>query len=63
MMMRNSNLFARVSGGWARQWANGPGGKFVLDGWAMTPFLNYGFGETGDLKYQSFTLGAGITFY
>jgi hypothetical protein len=78
--VRDLNLFARVGGGWARQWAQGPRGETnTLDGWgttlgvgydiplgdgfAVTPFLNYGFGETGELRYQSITLGTGFTFY
>lgn len=77
--MRDSNLFAKIGGGWARQWKNGPAGETAADGWgttlgvgydiplgggwAVTPFLNYGIGETGDQRNQSLTLGAGITFY
>ncbi len=73
------NVFARVGGGWARQWRNGPTGTATLDGWgatlgvgydvsigdgwAVTPFLNLGLGETGGLGYRSITLGAGLTFF
>ena len=77
--MANSNLFAKVGGGWVRQWANSPSGKSTLDGWgatlgvgydvpvggkwAVTPFFNYGFGETEKQKHQTFTLGVGVSFY
>jgi hypothetical protein len=77
--MEDSNLFAKVGAGWARQWVNGPVGKSALDGWgatlgvgydyplagnwAVTPFFNYGFGKTEDQKHQTFTLGVGISFY
>jgi hypothetical protein len=78
--VRDLNLFAKVGGGWARQWAQGARGETnSLDGWgttlgvgydfpigdgfAVTPFLNYAFGETGDMRYQSITLGTGFTFY
>jgi hypothetical protein len=77
--MRDSNLFAKVGGGWVRQWVKGPSGKSTLDGWgatlgvgydfsltknwAVTPFFNYSFGKADDQNHQAFTLGAGITFY
>ena len=77
--MAASNLFAKAGGGWVRQWANGTGGTSSLDGWgatvgvgydyslddnwAVTPFLNYGFGKAGDQKHQAITLGVGFTFY
>ena len=77
--MRDSNLFAKVGGGWVRQWVNGPAGKSTLDGWgatvgvgydyslgenwAVTPFLNYSFGKTEDQKHQAVTLGVGFSFY
>lgn len=77
--MGNSNLFAKVGGGWVRQWANSPSGKSTLDGWgatlgvgydipvsgkwAATPFLNYSFGETEKQKHQAITLGVGVSFY
>ncbi len=77
--MRDSNLFAKVGGGWVRQWVNGPAGKSTLDGWgatvgvgydyslgrnwAVTPFLNYSFGKVEDQKHQAFTLGVGFSFY
>jgi hypothetical protein len=77
--MRDSNLFAKVGGGWLRQWVNGPTGKSTLDGWgatvgvgydyslgenwAVTPFLNYSFGKAEDQKHQAVTLGVGLSFY
>ena len=77
--MRDSNLFAKVGGGWVRQWVNGPAGKSTLDGWgatvgvgydyslgrnwAVTPFLNYSFGKAEDQKHQAVTLGVGFSFY
>ena len=77
--MRDSNLFAKVGGGWVRQWVNGPAGKSTLDGWgatvgvgydyslgenwAVTPFLNYSFGKAEDQKHQAVTLGVGLSFY
>lgn len=77
--VKQSNLFAKVGGGWVRQWVNSPRGKSALDGWgatlgvgydvalgdnwAVTPFFNFGFGETEDQKHQAFTLGIGISFY
>ena len=77
--MRDSTLFAKVGGGWVRQWVNGPAGKSTLDGWgamvgvgydyylgenwAVTPFLNYSFGKTEDQKHQAVTLGVGFSFY
>lgn len=76
---RDANLFAKVGGGWIRQWRNSATGDSTLDGWgatvglgydyalgsgwAVTPFLNYGFGEAQDQKHQAFTLGVGLTFY
>ena len=77
--MEDSNLFVKIGGGWVRQWANSPSGKSALDGlgatvgigydyplggsWAATPFFNYGFGNTGAQKHQTFTLGVGVSFY
>lgn len=77
--MRDSNLFAKVGGGWVRQWENGPAGKSTLDGWgatlglgydifvgdkwAVTPFLNYGFGKTEKQDHQTITLGVGVSFF
>jgi len=77
--MRDSNLFAKVGGGWVRQWVNGPAGKSTRDGWgatvgvgydyslgenwAVTPFLNYSFGKAEDQKHQAVTLGVGLSFY
>ena len=77
--MRDSNLFAKVGGGWVRQWVNGPAGKSTLDGWgatvgvgydyslggnwAVTPFFNYSFGKAEDQKHQAITLGVGLSFY
>jgi hypothetical protein len=77
--MRDSNLFAKVGGGWVRQWANRPTGKSTLDGWgatvgvgydyplggnwSLTPFFNYGFGKAENQSHQTFTLGVGISFY
>jgi hypothetical protein len=77
--MGDSNLFAKVGGGWVRQWVNGPAGNSTLDGWgatvgvgydyslgrnwAVTPFLNYSFGKTEDQKHQTVTLGVGFSFY
>ena len=76
---RDSNLFAKVGGGWVRQWAKNPSSNTPLDGWgamagigydfsidenwAVTPFLNYSFGTTEEQKHQAITLGVGITFY
>lgn len=77
--MGDSNLFAKIGGGWVRQWVNGPAGKSTLDGWgatvgvgydyslgrnwAVTPFLNYSFGKAEDQKHQAVTLGVGFSFY
>jgi len=77
--MRDSNLFAKVGGGWVSQWENGPSGKSTLDGWgatlgvgydvyvgdkwAVTPFLNYGFGKTEEQSHQTITLGVGVSFF
>ena len=77
--MRDSNLFAKVGGGWVRQWANSPAGKLTLDGWgatvgvgydyplggnwSLTPFFNYGFGKAENQSHQTITLGVGISFY
>lgn len=77
--MKDSNLFAKVGGGWVRQWENGPTGKTSLDGWgatlgigydvyvgdkwAVTPFLNYGFGRTEIQNHQAITLGVGVSFF
>ena len=77
--MRDSNLFAKVGGGWVRQWVNNPSEESTLDGWgatvgigydyplggnwALTPFFNYSFGKAEDQKHQTFTLGLGISFY
>jgi len=77
--MGDSNLFAKIGGGWVREWVNGPAGKSTLDGWgatvgvgydyslgrnwAVTPFLNYSFGKAEDQKHQAVTLGVGFSFY
>ena len=77
--MGDSNLFAKIGGGWVRQWVNGPAGKSTLDGWgatvgvgydyslgrnwAVTPFLNYSFGKAEDPKPQAVTLCVGFSFY
>ena len=77
--MADSNLFAKVGGGWVQQWEKGPSGTSTLDGWgatlgigydipvadkwSVTPFLNYGFGKTESQNHQTITLGVGVTFY
>ena len=77
--MGDSNFFAKVGGGWVRQWVNGPAGKSTLDGWgatvgvgydyslgenwAVTPFLNYSFGKAEDQNHQAVTLGVGFSFF
>lgn len=71
-------IFAKVGGGYARYWNNRPGEPSNRDGWGLTlgggydfpinenfaisPFINYGFGKADDQDHNVWTLGIGFTF-
>lgn len=74
--LEDAGLFAKVGGGWLRQWNNEPG-RTSLDGWgvvvgagydfalskryAVTPFLNFSYGDAGSQEHQAVTVGVGLT--
>jgi hypothetical protein len=71
-------LFAKVGGGYVSYWNNRPGEPSSRDGWGLTlgggydfplyenfaisPFINYSFGEADDQDHNVWTLGIGLTF-
>ena len=71
-------LFAKVGGGYVSYWNNRPGEPSSRDGWglslgggydfplnknfAISPFINYSFGEADDQDHNIWTLGIGLTF-
>jgi len=71
-------LFVKTGGGYVSHWNNRPGEPSRKDGWGITlgggydfplsrhfavsPFMNYGFGEADDQDHHILTLGIGITF-
>lgn len=71
-------LFAKVGGGYVSYWNNRPGEPSSKDGWGLTfgggydfplnenfaisPFINYGFGEADDQDHNIWTLGIGLKF-
>ncbi|MGV7223398.1 MAG: outer membrane beta-barrel protein [Nitrospinales bacterium] len=71
-------LFAKIGGGYVSYWNNRPGEPSSKDGWGLTfgggydfplnenfaisPFINYGFGEADDQDHNVWTLGIGLTF-
>ena len=71
-------LFAKVGGGYVSYWNNRPGEPSSRDGWglslgggydfplnknfAISPFINYSFGEADDQDHNVWTLGIGFTF-
>jgi hypothetical protein len=70
-------LFAKIGGGYVSHWNNEPGEPSRKGGWgltfgggydfplnknfAITPFINYGFGEADDQDHNVWTLGIGLT--
>jgi hypothetical protein len=75
--MKNSGLFTKVGGGWLRQWNNDPASAGALDGWgvvvgagydfafskkyAVTPFVNFSYGEANTQEHRAITVGVGFT--
>ena len=71
-------LFAKVGGGYVSYWNNRPGEPSSRNGWGLTlgggydfplnedfaisPFINYSFGEADDQDHNVWTLGVGLTF-
>ena len=71
-------LFAKIGGGYVSYWNNRPGEPSSKDGWGLTfgggydfpikenfaisPFINYGFGDAGDQDHNVWTLGISLTF-
>jgi hypothetical protein len=75
---KESGLFAKIGGGYVSNWSNrsdepgrkegwgftaGGGYDFMLnDTYALSPFANFSYGETGEWDYRAITVGLGITF-
>ena len=75
---KDSGLFVKVGGGYASIWSNKPSETRRKSGWAinvgggydyflgetmaLTPFVAFNYGETGNWDYKAITLGLGITF-
>lgn len=73
---QQSNLFAKVGGGYATYWNNRPGEPTGKDGWgwtvgggydfllsthfALSPFVTFSHGDIEDIDYRAITLGIGI---
>jgi hypothetical protein len=75
---QQSNLFAKVGGGYASYWNKRPGQPRRKNGWGLTvgggydfflsthfalsPFVTFSYGDVEDLNYRATTLGIGMTF-
>jgi len=75
---KDSGWFAKAGGGYVSHWRNrlgeteresgwgltvGGGYDFSMSQkWALTPFVSYSYGETGNQNHEVFTLGIGVTF-
>ena len=75
---RSMGFFTKLGGGYASYWNNRPGEPRRKEGWglvlgggydfplnqniAITPFINYGFGETEGQDHSAWTIGIGLTF-
>jgi hypothetical protein len=73
----SKGFFAKVGGGYLSYWNNRPGEARRKNGWgltfgggydfsihknfALTPFLNYSFGEADNQKHHAITIGVGLT--
>jgi len=75
---KKSGLFAKAGGGYVNNWSNKPNEPSRKSGWgltvgggydylldeaiALTPFVTFSYGETGNWDYKAITLGLGLTF-
>lgn len=75
---KESGLFAKAGGGYVSNWSNRPNEPRRKRGWgltvgggydylldeaiALTPFLTFSYGETGNWDYKAITFGLGLTF-
>ena len=75
---KESGLFAKAGGGYVSNWSNRPDEPNRKEGWgvtvgggydflvyeaiALSPFVNFSYGETGNWDYQAITVGIGLTF-
>jgi hypothetical protein len=74
---QKSNLFVKGGGGYASIWNNRPGQPRRKNGWGLTvgggydfllntnfalsPFVNFSYGDAEDLNYMAISFGIGIT--
>jgi len=75
---KESGLFAKAGGGYVSNWSNRPNEQRRKSGWgltvgggydylldeaiALTPFVTFSYGETGNWDYKAITFGLGLTF-
>lgn len=73
----SKGLFAKIGGGYVSYWNNRPGEARRKNGWgltfgggydfpvhknfALTPFINYSFGEADNQNHHAITIGVGLT--
>ena len=75
---KESGFFAKAGGGYVSIWSNRPDDTRREQGWGLTagagydiklneaaalsPFVNFNYGEAGDWNYTAITFGIGVTF-
>jgi hypothetical protein len=75
---KESGLFAKAGGGYVSNWSNRSDEERRKEGWGLTigggydflvhesialsPFVNFSYGDTGNWDYRAITIGLGITF-
>jgi hypothetical protein len=75
---KESGFFAKAGGGYVSMWSNRPGDTRRKQGWGLTagggydfqlneavalsPFVNFNYGEAGNGDYTAITFGIGVTF-
>jgi hypothetical protein len=75
---KESGFFAKAGGGYVSMWSNRPDDTRREQGWGLTlgggydlqlneavalsPFVNFNYGEAGNWDYSAITFGIGVTF-
>jgi hypothetical protein len=76
---KKSCFFAKLGGGYVSNWSNRPNEPSRKSGWgltagggydylldkstALTPFVTYSYGKTGDWDYKAITFGLSLMFH